>query len=60
MLKGLLAFQQDYPQAQAYLLYRGKARLKKGSISCVPCDEFLEQLRPHQDIGMDETVADPS
>ena len=53
MLKGLMAFQQDYPQAKTYLLYRGKELLKKGSVCCVPCGEFLERLRPDQDIGMD-------
>lgn len=52
MLNGLMAFQEDYPEAQTYLLYRGKERLKKGPVSCIPCDTFLEHLRPDQDIDI--------
>ena len=47
-LRPLCAFLEDYPQAQAYLLYRGRERLKMGSVLCLPCDEFLRQLVPNQ------------
>ena len=46
MLKGLIAFKEDYPEAQACLLYRGKERLKIKDILCVPCEEFLMNLKP--------------
>lgn len=53
MLNGLMAFRQDYPEAETYLLYRGKERLKKGPVLCIPCGEFLERLRPDQNISID-------
>lgn len=45
-LRGLLEFQQDYPQVQCVLLYRGKEILRKGNIVCCPVESFLAQLRP--------------
>ena len=45
-LRGLKAFAEDYPQSQRYLLYRGKERLKRDGILCIPCEDFLLQLLP--------------
>jgi uncharacterized protein len=45
-LSGLKAFRQDYPEAEAYLLYRGEDRLRKDGVLCLPCDKFLRSLRP--------------
>ena len=45
-LRGLKAFREDYPEAEACLIYRGKDRLVKGGILCLPCDGFLSSLRP--------------
>ncbi len=45
-LRSLKAFKQDYPLSRLYLLYRGKDRLLKGDILCLPCSEFLQQLKP--------------
>jgi predicted AAA+ superfamily ATPase len=45
-LRGLAAFGQDYPKARRYLLYRGSERLDRDGILCVPCEEFLLNLRP--------------
>ncbi|MBF0410313.1 MAG: ATP-binding protein [Candidatus Riflebacteria bacterium] len=45
-LRSLKTFKEDYPQAQTYLLYRGKERLKMGDINCMPVDEFLLALKP--------------
>ncbi|MCK4412676.1 MAG: ATP-binding protein [Candidatus Eisenbacteria sp.] len=42
----LRAFMQDYPESQAYLLYRGKDRLLNGGVLCLPCGEFLRELTP--------------
>jgi predicted AAA+ superfamily ATPase len=50
MLQGLLAFKEDYPEAQVCLLYRGRERLKIRSILCLPCDEFLKNLTPSSPI----------
>jgi len=47
-LRALVSFMQEYPESKAYLLYRGKDKLMKGNILCVPCDEFLLQLKPDQ------------
>ncbi|OEU82053.1 MAG: ATPase [Desulfobacterales bacterium S5133MH4] len=49
-LRPLKAFKQDYPESKVYLLYRGKERLVKGDILCVPCGEFLEELRPGTEV----------
>ncbi len=46
MFKGLLAFKEDYPEADLFMLYRGKERLKYKNILCLPCEEFLKKLRP--------------
>ncbi|MCX6950549.1 MAG: DUF4143 domain-containing protein [Opitutae bacterium] len=47
-LRALKNFAEDYPQSQCYLLYRGKERLKRDGILCLPCEEFLTQLQPDQ------------
>lgn len=45
-LSGLLAFRQDYPEAEALLLYRGKERLRIKDVLCVPVQDFLTSLTP--------------
>jgi predicted AAA+ superfamily ATPase len=55
-LRGLGAFQEEYPSSRALLLYRGKDRLRKGHVLCMPCESFLRRLHP--DHTMDE-VAKP-
>jgi predicted AAA+ superfamily ATPase len=45
-LSGLRAFGEDYPEAQLCLLYRGKERLRKGRVDCIPVDQFLVNLIP--------------
>jgi predicted AAA+ superfamily ATPase len=47
-LRGLKAFGEDYPQAQRYLLYRGKDRLLQDGILCMPVEEFLLGLQPEK------------
>lgn len=47
-LRGLRSFQEDYPQSQGLFLYRGGERRKIDRILCLPCAEFLQQLRPNQ------------
>lgn len=45
-LRGLKSFREDYPESRALLLYRGKERLMKSDILCLPCEEFLRSLEP--------------
>lgn len=45
-LKGLRAFLQDYPECKTFFLYRGRERLKRHGILCLPFEEFLLQLYP--------------
>ena len=45
-LRGLRAFREDYPSCQTFFLYRGEERRKIDGTLCLPCDEFLTQLRP--------------
>ncbi len=51
MLGGLNAFKEDYPEADLFFLYRGKDRLKKRNVLCLPVDEFLRNLNPHRPIS---------
>jgi len=45
-IRSLRAFREDYPQAQACLLYGGKERIRISDILCMPCEEFLINLVP--------------
>ena len=46
ILEDLINFKHDYPEAKAYFLYRGKESLMIKGIHCIPCEEFLLQLKP--------------
>jgi len=45
-LRGLRAFREDYPEAEAVLLYRGRERPRIDGIWCLPVDDFLRRVRP--------------
>ena len=47
-LEGLVNFKHDYPEAEAYFLYRGKESLMIKDIHYIPCEEFLLQLKPER------------
>jgi predicted AAA+ superfamily ATPase len=49
-LRSLRAFQEDYPESTAVLLYRGKDLLKKEGIWCIPCEHFLLSLSPEKSL----------
>ncbi len=49
-LRSLHNFSQDYPEAKLILLYRGKERLLKNNVICIPCDEFLKNLEPNNEL----------
>lgn len=50
MLTGLTSFREDYPEAQALLLYRGQERLRINDVLWLPCDDFLRNLHPQRQI----------
>ena len=50
-LRGLRAFLEDYPEAQARLLYRGEERLEVQGIRCEPCEAYLAAIRPGEPLG---------
>lgn len=52
-VKPLLAFQEDYPQAKACLLYGGRERVKIDGVLCMPCAEFLQQLVPNSPLPVE-------
>lgn len=47
-LSGLLTFKEDYPEATPLLLYRGKDRLLKNGVLCLPCEEFFMGVLPNK------------
>ena len=49
-LRSLHSFQADYPVAKLFFLYRGKERLLKKNILCLPCENFLRALDPKKGI----------
>ncbi len=50
-LRPLMTFQEDYPEAKTFLLYRGKERLRKNNVLCMPCEEFLKTITPDVKLG---------
>ena len=44
MLKGLKAFQKDYPRAKTYFIYGGERRLQEQGIEILPISEALKTL----------------
>ena len=47
-LRGLKSFGEDFPESRRWLLYRGRERLLRDGILCVPCEAFLLQLKPNE------------
>jgi predicted AAA+ superfamily ATPase len=45
-VRGLLAFGEDYPEADRVLLYRGEASLLVSGVRCVSVERFLRALHP--------------
>ncbi len=45
-LRSLKSFRQDYPEALVRLVYRGGEVLEVDGIRCLPCESFLQQIRP--------------
>lgn len=51
-IQSLLAFKEDYPEAMLLFLYRGKDRLLKNNVLCIPCEEFLKKIQPEIKLDM--------
>jgi predicted AAA+ superfamily ATPase len=51
-LKPLVEFKKDYPVSKTVFLYRGKDRLLRNDVLCLPCGEFLESLDPEKSIDV--------
>ena len=45
-LQGLKSFGKDYPESGLFLIYRGRERLLRDGVLCIPCEEFLGNLKP--------------
>lgn len=45
-IRNLRAFGEDFPESRRILLYRGEERLARDNTLCLPCGEFLANLRP--------------
>ena len=45
-LRGLKKFGEDFPESRRWLLYRGRERLLIDGVLCLPCEEFLLDLKP--------------
>jgi predicted AAA+ superfamily ATPase len=45
-VRNLRAFGEDFPESRRILLYRGEERLERDKVMCLPCEEFLVNLRP--------------
>ena len=45
-LRGLRAWVEEYPESERWLLYRGRDRLKRDGVKCVPVGDFLNALKP--------------
>jgi len=44
MLKGMRAFQKDYPNARMYFIYGGERHLREGDIAIIPIRDALKEL----------------
>jgi predicted AAA+ superfamily ATPase len=53
-LRGLKAFRDEYPESRQVFLYRGQEKMLREGILCLPCADFLANLRP--DSGIEEAM----
>ena len=49
-LRGLKSFRDEYPESSVILLYRGRERMLRDGILCLPCSDFLLRLLPDKTI----------
>ena len=51
-LRPLESFKNDFPKAKTIFLYRGKDKLLRNKILCIPCEQFLEKLIPGKSLNL--------
>ncbi len=56
-VNGLLAFREDYPEAEPLLVYRGAEALSLSRVRCVNVDRFLRALDPTRTLAHAVEVA---
>lgn len=44
-VQSLKTFCEEYPEATPLFLYRGKQRMQERGILCLPCEEFLLNIK---------------
>jgi len=49
-LRGLKSFRDEYPEGRSIFLYRGRERILREGILCLPCGDFLSHLLPGKTI----------
>jgi predicted AAA+ superfamily ATPase len=49
-LRGLKSFRDEYPASRTILLYRGRERILREGILCLPCSDFLLHLFPDKSL----------
>jgi predicted AAA+ superfamily ATPase len=49
-LRGLKSFRDEYPESKTIFLYRGRERILRDEILCLPCGDFLIRLLPDRTI----------
>lgn len=49
-LRGLKSFRDEYPECSVIFLYRGRERMLRDGILCLPCGDFLSRLFPDKTI----------
>lgn len=49
-IRGLVAFKEEYPEAQCLIVYGGKRKTSYRDIPCVPVAEFLLSINPEEKI----------
>lgn len=54
-LRGLNSFGDEYPEARRTLLYRGRHRLVRKNVLCLPVEDFLLSLHPQH--GLEDALA---
>jgi len=47
-MRGLKEFCKDYPNCTPLFLYRGSKKIVVDGILCIPCEEFLLQIKPNK------------
>jgi predicted AAA+ superfamily ATPase len=50
-IKGLRAFQKDYPMSNTVFLYRGDQKIMQHGILCIPVADFLIKILPNKSIS---------